>query len=51
MKKSYTIKDIPNGGFWKQVKVLAATKSITIKQLIINLLKREIKKSRRGDLD
>jgi len=45
MKKSYTIKDIPNDGFWKQVKVLAATKGISIKQLIIDSLKREIKKN------
>lgn len=48
MKKDttcYTMKNIPNHGFWRQVKILAATKGITIKQLIIDLLKKEIKNS------
>ena len=40
----YTLKKIPDSGFWKQVKILAATKGITIKQLIIDSLKKEIKK-------
>jgi len=43
-KTSYTLKDIPNGGFWRQVKILAATKGVTIKQLILDLLKKEINK-------
>jgi len=41
----YTLKNIPDSGFWRQVKIAAATKGITIKQLIIDALKKEIKKN------
>jgi hypothetical protein len=43
MTTSYTLRDIPNGDLWRKVKILAAIKGITIKQLIINLLIKEIK--------
>ncbi len=43
MTTSYTMKDMPDHGFWKRVKVLAATKGVTIKQLILNLLSEAIK--------
>ena len=46
---AYTLKDIPNGGFWQQVKILAATKGVTIKQLIIDLLKGAITEREKGE--
>ena len=44
--KGYTLKDLPgNGDLWKKVKALAAIKGITIKQLIVDVLKKEIEKN------
>jgi len=40
--KTYLLKI--NSELWRKVKILAATKSITIRQLIINLLEKELKK-------
>jgi len=50
-KTSYTLKDIPNGGFWRQVKILAATKGVTIKQLILSLLEGAITEREKGESD
>ncbi|KKL52829.1 hypothetical protein LCGC14_2281530 [marine sediment metagenome] len=39
----YTLKKI-NSKFWQKVKIHAAIKGVTIKDLIIKLLKKEIEK-------
>lgn len=41
---TYTIE--ADDKLWRQVKVLAAMRGITIKQLINNLLEREVKKGK-----
>ena len=43
--KEYMLRNIDDK-FWRKVKILAATKSITIRQLIINLLEQEINDGR-----
>ena len=39
---SYTLRGLDDE-FWRQVKIIAATKRITIRDLIIKLLEKEIK--------
>jgi len=41
MDKNYMLKGIPPE-FWHKVKIYCTTKQITIKQLILNLLNKEI---------
>ena len=40
---TYILKDIDKN-LWRQVKSIAALRGITIKELIINLLEKEVKK-------
>jgi len=43
----YTMKDLDQE-FWRQVKILAATREISIKALIIELLTKEIERNQRN---
>lgn len=42
--KSYVIRDIPDD-LWIEVKVLAARRGVSIRELILELLEKETKKS------
>jgi len=43
-KKEYLIKGIPSD-FWWKVKAVAVKKKVTVKELIMNLLKKEVEES------